>query len=144
MQFWLGNRVEADVATVAGLPAWASFHGILRRAYASDAVSDEDLAALDAGMRDDEAGAWAARSQFLAELLVRRGDVPRALDVIAFAVDHGLHDRLWCERCPVLAPLHGDPRFRELAATVAARARDVVAAFRAALSDGAGSRPVDT
>jgi serine/threonine-protein kinase len=134
MQFWLGNRVEADMATVAGLPPWASFHGILRRAYASDAVSDEDLAALDAGIRDDEAGAWAARSQFLAELLVRRGDVPRALDVIAFAVDHGLHDRLWCERCPVLAPLHDDPRFRELAATVAARARDVVAAFRAALS----------
>lgn len=69
----------------------------------------------------------AARSQFAAELLAFVGDHNAALALVERSVDAGLQDHLWMERCPALAPLRTQPRFRELAVIVARRADSVLA-----------------
>lgn len=49
---------------------------------------------------------------------------------VELAVDAGLQDRMWFERCPLLASVRERPRFGELAAIVASRANAVLAAIR--------------
>ncbi len=50
--------------------------------------------------------------QLVAEAFAYLGDFDAALEHIERGVDHGLLDRMWLERCPLLEPLRNDPRFR--------------------------------
>ena len=85
---------------------------------------------LDALLRSLSVRRRASNSQFLCELLVHVGELDAAMTYVELAVDAGLQDRMWFERCPLLAPLRSRPRFGELAAVVSARADAVLSAIR--------------
>ncbi len=67
--------------------------------------------------------------QLNAEIFAYVFEVDHALDAIGHAVESGLLDIVWMDRCPVLAPVRTDPRFAPLRAEVLGRARPVVAAL---------------
>jgi len=71
--------------------------------------------------------------QLAAEVLAAVGEEERALATIAAAVDEGLLDVAWLDRCPLFDGLRADPRFAPLRATVRRRADEVLAAWRAPL-----------
>lgn len=71
----------------------------------------------------------AVRGQLLAEMLGAVGKVDLAVGVLQGAVDAGLTDLLWLERCPVLAPLRLHPGWSNLHAVVAGRAATIRAAL---------------
>ncbi len=69
--------------------------------------------------------------QMAAEVHAFLGDHARALAAIEDAATSGLLDRVWLERCPLLADAREDARFAPAHAVVARRADDVLAAYRA-------------
>jgi serine/threonine-protein kinase len=60
--------------------------------------------------------------QLAAEVLARCGATSRALDAIDAAVDNGLFDAAWIERCPALDSVRSAPRFVVALETVTGRA----------------------
>jgi serine/threonine-protein kinase len=81
---------------------------------------------------DEAAPGSRARRVFLqvrAEMLETAGD-PAAIDSVVGAVDEGLLDLTWMDRCPVLTTTRADARFAGLRARVADRARHVLDAWR--------------
>jgi serine/threonine-protein kinase len=56
-------------------------------------------------------------------------EVDHALTSVAEAIDSGLIDLLWMDRCPVLDPVRKDARFAPLRARVAERADKIIAAL---------------
>jgi serine/threonine-protein kinase len=71
------------------------------------------------------------RLQVKAEALAWAGCDAAALDAMAAAVDEGLLDLPWLDRCPLLAPVRGEPRVAEMRARVAARIDPIRRAFGA-------------
>ena len=67
--------------------------------------------------------------QMAAELASSGGQLEDATQMVTEAVDAGLLDVVWMDRCPLLEPLRRDPAFAPLRATVAARAARVLEAF---------------
>lgn len=63
--------------------------------------------------------------QLECEAFAGAGDHADALRALDAAVDVGLHDLTWLERCPALEPLRGDPRFDKALGVVSERAREV-------------------
>ncbi len=59
--------------------------------------------------------------QVLVEVHAHAGDIDGALEWLAEAHATILYDKLWLERCPLLDPLRGDPRFIAIASAVTAR-----------------------
>jgi TolB-like protein/predicted Ser/Thr protein kinase len=102
----------------------------MREIYATGRFAPGVREELDALIRALNVRRRAANSQFMVEALAHDGDLDAAMTYIELAVDAGLQDRLWLERCPLLAALRDRPRFRELSARVAARADAVIAAVR--------------
>ena len=50
------------------------------------------------------------------------GDTPRALELLEWAVDHGMYPyRFYAEFCPFMAPLRGLPEFERIVAKAAHR-----------------------
>jgi serine/threonine-protein kinase len=70
-------------------------------------------------------------AQMSAEFLTHCGRLEAAASEVERAVDAGLFDLTWMDRCPVLAPLRSLPRFAAARTIVAERAR----AVRDALGD---------
>jgi serine/threonine-protein kinase len=70
-------------------------------------------------------------SQCAAELFAWAGDVERALRCASQAIDDGLFDLAWLDRCPVLAPLRADGRFPALRARLADVVRPIALALDA-------------
>ena len=68
-------------------------------------------------------------AQVVAEIAGASGDVATAVAMVQFAVEHGLFDRHWLERCPLLVGLRADPAYPALRARVAARADAVLDAL---------------
>lgn len=64
--------------------------------------------------------------QILAEVLLFAGEADEALQVIEKAVDLGLLDLAWLDRCPLLERLRSSARFQAARARVAVRAREVL------------------
>jgi serine/threonine-protein kinase len=64
--------------------------------------------------------------QLGAELAAFTGDSERALRAMEDADGVGLIDLTWVDRCPLLEPLRGEPRFQAVRARVAARAREAL------------------
>ncbi|AKT42786.1 protein kinase domain-containing protein [Chondromyces crocatus] len=68
--------------------------------------------------------------QLRAEVLGFLGDTEKGLQEIQSAVDSGLIDLLWMERCPLLEGARQDPRFGTMHAVVRRRADAIVEAYR--------------
>ncbi len=64
--------------------------------------------------------------QFYVESLTAAGEHERAFDPLKRSVELGFPDLGWMDRCPLLSPMRGDPRFSTLRATVEERARAVL------------------
>jgi serine/threonine-protein kinase len=91
------------------------------------------LEALDATARAEQAGRRRVLFfQLNAEIHAYSFEVDGSLAAIHEAVDAGLLDLLWIERCPVLEAVRKDARFPPLHAEVLARARRVQAALEEA------------
>ncbi len=67
--------------------------------------------------------------QIVCEVAAGSGDLDTAFAMLALAVQHGLFDRHWLERCPLLVGLRADPRYPPLHAKVAGRAHAVLDAL---------------
>ncbi|HTM19623.1 MAG TPA: hypothetical protein VL172_03920, partial [Kofleriaceae bacterium] len=80
------------------------------------------------GPMADEGG-WRQRSffrQLRAELAAAAGAHADALVGVEQAVEAGLIDLAWLDRCPLLAPLRDQPRFQTARAIVAARVAPII------------------
>ncbi|HVV82198.1 MAG TPA: hypothetical protein VHE35_03935, partial [Kofleriaceae bacterium] len=118
-----------------------------------DAVCDATIAGRWAAIRDqvlrtvttspDDGGTRrrAFLAQIICEVAAASGDLDAAIAMLELAVDSGLFDRHWLERCPLLVHLRHDPRYPPLHAQVRARAHAILDAF---YGDAAPRRPGDT
>jgi serine/threonine-protein kinase len=81
------------------------------------------------GMASNPRHASARRRAFLAQLAAegagRAGDVETCLMLLLRASTQGLFDLHWLERCPLLEPVRGEPRYEVVRADVAARAEAI-------------------
>ncbi|WP_437606435.1 protein kinase [Sorangium sp. So ce834] len=106
---------------------------IYRDVLATSRLSDEQRAFLRARSDGAEPGSR-LRPLFLqmhAELLAFLGEDDALFRTLAGAVEAGLFDALWMQRCAVLDRARSDARFAPLRARVEERAAAVVAAFKA-------------
>jgi tetratricopeptide (TPR) repeat protein len=118
------------------LPAWPmvptlmrearQFYEALERGLVTDAVAE---AALERLVLGHTGRMLAGLLQVSVEISVHLGDLPRSLGLLARAVDEGLVDRVWLDRCPVLAPLRAHGDYEGLARRVAERADAVLASL---------------
>jgi serine/threonine-protein kinase len=69
--------------------------------------------------------------QLAAEMNGFLGAAEPALDAMERAVEAGLIDRLWMERCPALAAARQHPRYARIHAALAQRTDEILAAYRA-------------
>jgi len=67
--------------------------------------------------------------QLQAEILAFLGEYEGGLASLRGSVEAGLHDRLWMQRCPAIAPLRADANWPELEARVSERADEIRDAF---------------
>ena len=104
------------------------FGEIACRIFGTQTVEPTDLDELVTTARTESVRLRASRFQFIAEFLMFAGRPDEALAMIEESVAAQLQDHQWMQHCPMLAPLPGQPRFGELAAIVADRARAVIAA----------------
>ena len=126
-RMWRGELTDLDpnpAGATAG-PFGASFD-VVARVYRTRVFAPEDRARIAALIDASHARMRASRSQFMAEYLLFVGDDDAAMTWIARAVDSGLQDHLWMQKCPLLAPLHARADFQQLAGRVAERARGVM------------------
>ncbi|HEX7841322.1 MAG TPA: hypothetical protein VF469_27780, partial [Kofleriaceae bacterium] len=70
--------------------------------------------------------------QLMAELSIVAGHPDLGLRALRRAAEAGLIDITWLDRCPLLQPFAGDPRWRAVRDEIARRAARMLAAFRAA------------
>jgi tetratricopeptide (TPR) repeat protein len=146
-----GSGVAYDVAR-SRLAAWEGdretvlrVHAeLLRRDY-TDQLRGFIVCAGLAAMQNDEARALLATSrglltsaapsaptirmlasQVLAEAASGLGDTALAREALDFAIDAGLVDRNWLDRCPALAALREEGTLTAQRATLAARAEEAV------------------
>ncbi|WP_437950842.1 protein kinase [Sorangium sp. So ce296] len=106
---------------------------IYRDVLATSRLSDEQRAYLRAKSDGSEPGSR-LRPLFLqmeAEILAFLGEDDALFRTLAGAVEAGLFDALWMQRCAVLDRARSSARFAPLRARVEERAAAVVAAFRA-------------
>ncbi|MEZ4403630.1 MAG: protein kinase [Kofleriaceae bacterium] len=80
-------------------------------------------------------------AQIVAEVAGGTGDVDTAFEMLRTSVEHGLFDRHWLERCPLLAGVRAVPGYRDLLAVVTNRAHGVL---DAAFGDFASRGTADT
>jgi len=134
---------RADRATIAHIRAIAArtpeiplFERSLIFAVCDAVLADRWSAVRDqivgvVTMADDAGGSRrrAFVGQIVCEVAAGSGDLDTAFAMLALAVQHGLFDRHWLERCPLLDALRADPRFPPLHAKVTARAHAILDAL---------------
>jgi serine/threonine-protein kinase len=131
---WRGDhqRAKALAGELAGedtLMTWLV--PVIREVLLTERLDGPEMARLDVRLATPSGNPLNREidNQIKAELACYVGDPARAMAPLADAVDAGLIDLCWIDRCLLLAPLRVEPKFAELRARVAARARPVVAAF---------------
>ncbi|MBK9036862.1 MAG: protein kinase [Myxococcales bacterium] len=134
---WRGRPDE--VAAIRREMGGATLPPMFERALA-DAIGDavaggpwapvraQVLASLSAN-GGDSARRRALIAQLVAEFAGGVGELATAVAMVELAIDHGLFDRHWLERCPPLAGLRAHPAYPALHARVAARADAVLDAL---------------
>jgi eukaryotic-like serine/threonine-protein kinase len=135
LELWRGEHYSFELKNTNNMSSLQfQMAEISVRSYARGAFSDEDLVAYEKLLLQAP-GRWrATQAQFLAEFLAYMRKTDDALRIIALAVDAGLHDALWVDRCPLLEPLHDHPIFVRLANTVRDRGRAIADAAHTALA----------
>ena len=87
-----------------------------------DACEGRHEAALASLARVDRAALDAHHTFHLSESVAMAGDTTRALELLEWAVDHGMYPyRFYAEFCPFMAPLRGMPEFDRIIAKAARR-----------------------
>ncbi len=87
-----------------------------------DAAEGRREAALTSLARVDRAALDAHHTFHLSESVAMAGDTTRALELLEWAVDHGMYPyRFYAEFCPFMAPLRGMPEFDRIIAKAARR-----------------------
>jgi tetratricopeptide (TPR) repeat protein len=87
-----------------------------------DAAEGRRDAALTTLARVDHGALDAHHTFHLSESVAMAGDTTRALELMEWAVDHGMYPyRFYAEFCPFLAPLRGMPEFDRIVAKAARR-----------------------
>ena len=87
-----------------------------------DAAEGRQEAALASLARVDRAALDAHHTFHLSESVAMAGDTTRALELLEWAVDHGMYPyRFYAEFCPFMAPLRGMPEFDRIVAKAARR-----------------------
>jgi serine/threonine protein kinase/Flp pilus assembly protein TadD len=87
-----------------------------------DAAEGRREAALASIARVDRAALDAHHTFHLSESVAMAGDTTRALELLDWAVDHGMYPyRFYAEFCPFMAPLRGMPEFDRIVAKAARR-----------------------
>ena len=87
-----------------------------------DAAEGRREAALAAIARVDRAALDAHHTFHLSESVAMAGDTTRALELLEWAVDHGMYPhRFYAEFCPFMEPLRGLPEFDRIIAKAARR-----------------------
>ena len=87
-----------------------------------DAAEGRRDAALATLARVDRAALDAHHTFHLSESVAMAGDTTRALELLEWAVDHGMYPyRFYAEFCPFMAPLRGMPEFDRIVAKAARR-----------------------
>ena len=131
LTLWRGAPVGPP-ATIVGANEHARRTSSLLVAIASgERPHDDDLAymrAITARATHRLRRLWL---QVLTEIALAHGDIPGALDTLVEAVDAGMLDLAWLRRCPLLAPLRGDPAFTAHEAAVERATAPIVAAYHA-------------
>jgi len=87
-----------------------------------DAAEGRHEAALATLTRVDRSVLDAHHTFHLAESVAMAGDTTRALELLEWAVDHGMYPyRFYAEFCPFMEPLRGMPEFDRIIAKAARR-----------------------
>lgn len=113
---------------------FALTHRLLRLITTGDATTF--FAEYDATEAAQRAKGTGRRSMFFAQVMTEIatyvGNQNMAIEYLSAAVDAGLIDLLWLDRCPLFASLRTSMSFRTLRARVEERSRAVAEAYRAA------------
>ncbi|WP_437903559.1 protein kinase [Sorangium sp. So ce327] len=129
---WRGAAFPIDDLPLAMETIPIQYARIYRDVLATSRLSDEQRAFLSAKADSSEPGSRLRPLffQMYAEILAFLGDDDALFRVLAGAVDAGLFDAFWMQRCTVLDRARSDARFAPLLARVEERAAAIIAAFR--------------
>ncbi|WP_437776149.1 protein kinase domain-containing protein [Sorangium sp. So ce1097] len=130
---WRDRPFPIDDLPLATETVPIQYARIYRDVLATSRLSDEQRAFLRATAESSEPGSR-LRPLFLqmyAEILAYLGEDEALFPVLAGAVEAGLFDALWMQRCAVLERARSDARFAPLRARVEERAAAIVAALKA-------------
>jgi hypothetical protein len=130
-KMWHGEKFDIQFTqSTAGLPDnFATYAFAAARIHRSGILTDEDGQAMHEILKVQNPRLRATRAQFAAEFYIFTGHLDEAMDAVETAVQAGLQDHLWMQKCPLLDRLRDRPRFAELAAIIADRARVVTDAI---------------
>ncbi|WP_437275984.1 protein kinase [Sorangium sp. So ce375] len=130
---WRGAPFPIDDLPLATETLPIQYARIYRDVLATSRLSDEQRAFLSAKADTSEPGSRLRPLifQMYAEILAFLGEHDALFRVLAGAVDAGLFDALWMQRCGVLDAARADARFAPLRARVEERAAAIIAAFKA-------------
>ncbi|WP_437659703.1 protein kinase domain-containing protein [Sorangium sp. So ce1182] len=130
---WRNKAFPIDDLPLATETIPIQYARIYRDVLATSRLSDEQRAFLRAKADSSEPGSR-LRPLFLqmyAEILAHIGDDDALFPALAGAVEAGLFDALWMQRCAVLDRARADARFAPLRARVEERAAAIIAALKA-------------
>jgi serine/threonine-protein kinase len=129
-KMWKGETFDVGRIEPTQIPdTFTKYAELAMRVHRTRQLQPGDREVMDAILAVDNFRLRAIRAQFLAEFLAFVGDFDGTLQLIETAVAAGFQDHLWMQRCPLLDSVRERPRFAELAATVAERARRVLDAI---------------
>ncbi|AUX46059.1 protein kinase [Sorangium cellulosum] len=130
---WRGSAFSIDDLSLATETIPIQYARIYRDVLATSRLSDDHRAFLCAKEEGSEPGSRIRPLffQMHAELLAFVGDDDALFRALGGAVEAGLFDALWMQRCAVLDGARADARFAPLRARVEERAAAILAALKA-------------
>jgi eukaryotic-like serine/threonine-protein kinase len=129
---WRGTPFPIDDMPLTAETIPVQYARILRDVLATSRLTSEQRAFLRAKSGRSEPGSRLRPlfSQMYAEILGFLGEDETVLVAIGHAVEAGLFDALWMQRCPLLESVRSDHRFAPLRARVDERAAAILAAVK--------------
>lgn len=125
---WRRDRVRARQMLEhidIGLQAFPQVLELLRSVASGEAPDLPRLLGEIPLRRSSSGRGQALFHQLSGEWYAFQGDYEQVIKSLTASVDNGLIDVVWMDLCPLLKPLHGDPRFVALRKVVESRAQKV-------------------